>query len=216
MSAKGKIARLPFDVRQELNQRKRDGAADVELLLWLNSLQSVKQALKRCDFGGVEHRAEILPANLSEYFRAGGPYEEWLREESDVEKVERKAELAMRLAEKAGGGMVSKPMLAILAGNLGMALENIQPDDLAAVAKAMTSVGIAEASVIRAQTDRERLAVQRDSIALDQEKFRYQVARDALRLFDDVRAREIAEGGGSHEDRIQKLLAYMEAKEKEE
>jgi len=115
MSAKGKIARLPFTVRQELNERKRDGAADVELLLWLNSLKAVKQALARCNFGGVEHRAEILPANLSEYFRAGGPYEEWLAEETKVEGVERKAELALRLAEKAGGGMVSKPMLSILA-----------------------------------------------------------------------------------------------------
>lgn len=216
MSAKGKIARLPYNIRQELNRRHRDGAPDVELLRWLNGLSEVRKALESASFGGVEHRAEILPANLSEHFRPGGPYDAWLKEETQVEQVERTAELAMRLAEKAGGGMVSKPMLAILAGNLGLALEHAGEDGVGDLAKALTAVAQAEAGVYRAQTDRERLAVQAQATALDKEKFRYQVARDALRLFDDAAAREIAEGGGSHEERIEKLLAYMEAKEREE
>jgi hypothetical protein len=215
MSAKGKIARLPYEVRQELNDRKRDGAADVDLIKWLNGLPSVKAALKKCDFGGSDHRLEILPANLSEYFRSDGPYEQWLKEETQVQHIERTAELAMRLAEKSGG-VVSKPLLAILAGRISQVLESADESERAELSKALTAVASAEANVYRAQTDRDRLTMQQKTVDLEKEKFRYQVARDALKIIDDVKAREIAEGGGSHEDKIQKLLAYMEAKEKEE
>lgn len=215
MSAKGKMARLPFAVRQELNRRHRDGVSDVALMTWLNSLPEVKKALENSDFGGVEHRVEILGANMTDYFRPGGPYDAWLREEADVEHVERTTELSLRLAEKAGG-MVSKPMLAILAGRISQAMRSANEEDQADLAKALTAVAQAESSVYRAQTDRDRLAVQAQTVSLDAKKFKYQVAKDALRLFDDVKAREIAQGGGSHEEKIEKLLAYMEAKEKEE
>ncbi|MFA6271431.1 MAG: hypothetical protein WC657_09595 [Candidatus Paceibacterota bacterium] len=215
MSAKGKISRLPFEVRQELNRRHRDGASDVACMAWLNSLPAVKAALKDSRFGGVEHRAEISGQNLSDYFRKDGPYDEWLKGEAEVEHIQKTSELAMRLAEKAGG-VVSKPLLAILAGRISQALESASSDDQAELIKALSAVAGAEANVYRAQTDRDRLAMQVQTVSLDKEKFRYQVARDALRLFDDAKAREIAEGGGSHEDRIGKLLAYMEAKEKEE
>lgn len=214
MSAKGKIARLPFEIRQELCRRHRDGSPDVDLLTWLNGLPGVKSALNKCDFGGVDHRPEILAANLSDFFRPGGTYDAWLKAEAEVEHVERNSELALRLAEKSGG-MVSKPLLAILAGRISQAMDGAREIDQAELAKALTAVAAAESGVLRAQTDRDRLAVQLQTVSLDKEKFRYQVARDALRLFDDGKAREIAEGGGSHEERIQKLLAYMEAKEKE-
>ena len=51
---------------------------------------------------------------------------------------------------------------------------------------------------------------------LEEGKFRYLVARDALKLFEDKRARQIAEGTGSREEKIQKLLEFMEKAEQEE
>ncbi|MEZ0276468.1 MAG: hypothetical protein ACAH88_16280, partial [Roseimicrobium sp.] len=50
-SRAGKIARLPFAVREELNRRMEDGEAGVKVLEWLNGLPEV-QAILRAEFGG--------------------------------------------------------------------------------------------------------------------------------------------------------------------
>jgi len=215
MSAKGKISRLPASIRKQLNERIRDGVADVEIIPWLNALPDVKRILSESDFGGKDHNPEITAQNLSEYRRDGGPYMQWLRDEAEIEGTERRAELALKLAEKTGG-MVSKPMIAIWAGRIGKALDDVASEDQGALLKALTGMAIAEAGIYRAQTDRERLAVQSQATALDKDKFRYQVAKDALKLFEDKAARSIAEGKGSREEKIQQLLAFMEKAEKEE
>jgi hypothetical protein len=215
MSAKGKISRIPATIRKQLNERIRDGVADVDILPWLNALPDVKRVLADSDFGGKEHNPEISAQNLSEYRREGGPYLQWLRDEIEVDGAERRAELAMRLAEKTGG-MVSKPLLAIWAGRIGKALDDVASEDQGALLKALTGMAIAEAGIYRAQTDRDRLAVQTQTASLEKDKFRYQVAKDALTLFEDKQARSIAEGKGSREEKIQQLLAFMEKAEKEE
>jgi hypothetical protein len=216
MSAKGKISRLPFEIRKELNSRIRDGVPDVDILTWLNGLPEVRKTLEACDFGGgKEHRPEISSQNVSEYRRAGGPYEEWLAGEADVERMRRSTEMALRLAETSGG-MVSKPLIAILAGKIDQAMDGASDEERSGLAKALTAVAGAEADMYRAMTDRERLQVQKTSMDLQRRKFRYAVCRDALRLFEDERARAIAEGKGGREEKIQQLLTFMEKAEKED
>jgi hypothetical protein len=70
----GKIARLPREVRQELNQRLEQSEPSPQLLEWLNALPEVKKVL-RDDFDGVP----ISKQNLSQW-RQGG-FEEWLARE---------------------------------------------------------------------------------------------------------------------------------------
>ena len=41
----GKIARLPHDIREQLNQRLFNGALGPELMNWLNALPEVQQVL---------------------------------------------------------------------------------------------------------------------------------------------------------------------------
>ena len=53
MTRTGKIARLPQDVRDELNQRLENGEPGAELLAWLNSLPDTKRMLA-ARFGGHE------------------------------------------------------------------------------------------------------------------------------------------------------------------
>jgi len=45
MARIGKIARLPGDIRAQLNTRLQDGAEGKEIVLWLNSLPEVKEVL---------------------------------------------------------------------------------------------------------------------------------------------------------------------------
>jgi hypothetical protein len=70
MTRNGKIARLPREIRDQLNRRLQDGEPGVRLVEWLNGLEPVRQILAQ-DFGG----REISEQNLSEWKQGG--YEEW-------------------------------------------------------------------------------------------------------------------------------------------
>jgi len=70
MARRGKIARLPKEVREELNQRLQNGEAAAPLVEWLNGLPTVQEVLKT-QFEGNP----VSEQNLSEW-RNGG-YREW-------------------------------------------------------------------------------------------------------------------------------------------
>jgi hypothetical protein len=65
-SRNGKIARLPAEIRQELNQRLERSEPSTQLLPWLNALPEVQQVLRE-EFEGVP----INKQNLSQWRRGG-------------------------------------------------------------------------------------------------------------------------------------------------
>ena len=71
MARNGKIARLPRDIRAQLNNRLQDGAGGAQILPWLNSLPEVKRTLAE----NFDTRP-INKQNLSDW-RLGG-FQEWL------------------------------------------------------------------------------------------------------------------------------------------
>ena len=78
----GKIARLPWGVRERLNRRLQDGEQGPKLLAWLNGLPEVRAALEEM----FEGRA-ITAQNLTQW-RKGG-YREWRAQEDAKEMAER-------------------------------------------------------------------------------------------------------------------------------
>jgi hypothetical protein len=68
---RGKIARLPLAIREELNTRLRNGEVGKDLLLWLNGLAPVLEVLA-AQFKGKP----VAPCNLSEWKKGG--YADWL------------------------------------------------------------------------------------------------------------------------------------------
>src|ERR1039458_7412584 len=74
MARNGKIARLPRNIRAQLNTRLQDGHDGKQIVQWLNSLPQVKEVLAQ-RFDG----RPINEQNLSDW-RQGG-YEEWLAHE---------------------------------------------------------------------------------------------------------------------------------------
>ena len=80
--AQGKIARLPHQIREQLNVRMRNAEKAKPLLQWLNSLPEV-QAVLATEFGGVP----ILKQNLSQYRKRG--YRDWLSQQETLAKVQR-------------------------------------------------------------------------------------------------------------------------------
>jgi hypothetical protein len=78
MARIGRIARLPHEVREELNRRLRGGEKARRLVPWLNSLPAV-QAVLKAEFAGRGIREQ----NISEW-RKGG-YRDWLAQQVALE-----------------------------------------------------------------------------------------------------------------------------------
>src|SRR5882757_7407000 len=91
----GKIARLPNDIREELNRRLFNGAMGPELLAWLNQLPAVKEVLSQF-FNG----APVNRQNLSDW-RQGG-YQDWLRHQERELRIQRIAEQGRQLTKAEG------------------------------------------------------------------------------------------------------------------
>jgi hypothetical protein len=77
-SRRGKIARLPREVREQLNRRLANGERGKLLVAWLNGLAEV-QAVLTAEFGGNAIREQ----NLSEWKQGG--YPDWLRQQEALE-----------------------------------------------------------------------------------------------------------------------------------
>jgi len=123
MTRTGKIARLPCDLRDELNHRLQDGEPGARILGWLNALPSVA-ALLAAEFGGVGLNAQ----NLSNW-RQGG-YQYWLKQQARRQSVRELTENAAELATDAGGVDLSHHLSAVLVAELAASAR----DALAAVA----------------------------------------------------------------------------------
>src|SRR5208282_6283402 len=81
MAAQGKIARLPHEIREQLNVRMRNAEKAKPLLQWLNSLPE-DQAVLAAQFDGVP----ILKQNLSQYRKRG--YRDWLNQQEALAQVQ--------------------------------------------------------------------------------------------------------------------------------
>jgi hypothetical protein len=207
MSAKGKIGRLPFAIRQQLNARMRDGEADVEILPWLNGLPEVKAALKDARFGGAKQTASAISAqNLSEY-RARA-YVTWLSEQDKVDRIKAMAEFSMRLADAAGGD-VNSPAVSIAAGKIMEALELADGEDLLAMSETLAKLNKSEADKTRARTDQGRLEVQRDALALEHQKFERQTSELFLKWYGNKKAEEIINSKTDKDSKIDQIRQLM-------
>lgn len=114
MTRNGKIARLPRDIRDQLNRRLDEGEPGVRLVDWLNGLEQVRQVLAQ-DFGG----REINEQNLSEW-KAGG-YQDW---QARQEMLAQSRELAADARELAAAteGRLTDHLATVLAARYAGAL----------------------------------------------------------------------------------------------
>ncbi len=162
----GKIARLPHEVREELNRRLRDGEEGRRLLEWLNSLPEVRAVLE-ADFGGEP----IVKQNLSEYRKRG--YREWLDQQESLAEVRRvlgegKLEQAApgTLSERFGAWIAARYMLA--AGRLKEASAGEEPDWrlLRQLCQDVATLRRADHHATRLEMERERIKVGREQVEI--------------------------------------------------
>lgn len=215
----GKIARLPFAIREEVNRRLRDGELSPKILAWLHSLPEVLAVLD-------EHFREepISAQNLSEW-RAGG-FKEWLARHEQVDRTKELSAYGLRLA-KENMGEASDGAAAILGGQFLEIFEALdvegqrellkaEPKSFPDLVAAFARIEAARAKKETVRQNQKKLEQNDEVIALNRQKVeleRVKVERSTCELFlkfyANRKAAEIAEGKGKKEVKIEQLRLLM-------
>ncbi len=167
---RSKIGRLPFAIRNELNERIRDGAPGPELLAWLNGLRETKKILREMKSGPVNAQ------NLTDWRSSG--YNDWLEDQKDADRIRRLAEVSQTLAS-ASGGNVASVGCNIAAAKIMDALESAEDDKIAELSKALDRLRAGENAAQKVALAEEKNAIQKEQLELSRAKFE----RDTARLF---------------------------------
>jgi len=155
----GKIARLPFELREQLNQRLLDGEPGKTLIAWLNSLPEV-QAILATQFNGYAIREQ----NLSEW-RKGG-YLAWLQEKQTRQDLTAFVEKSAGLQKSAKDGL-TEPLAFYLAARAALELQRLESvPDSEEKAKAIKALTATVVSLRRGDLERERLRLQAERYGL--------------------------------------------------
>ncbi|RME68568.1 MAG: hypothetical protein D6781_10660 [Verrucomicrobia bacterium] len=198
---KGKIARLPAPIREEVNRRLLDGQPASQILPWLNSQAAVLRVLEAF-FAGEP----ITPQNLSEW-RQGG-YRDWLARRERLTHLKELAGYAAQLGAAAGGSLTDGSA-AIIGGKILEALENATAEDITGLTKALVALRASDLEARRAD-QRDRLLAQRErAVALAEQQFQVKTCEAFLQWFENKRAREIAESQSASEVKIDELRRLM-------
>ena len=167
---RSKIGRLPFAIRNELNERIRDGAQGSDLLIWLNGLKETKKILR-------ELKSSIVNAqNLTDWRSTG--YKDWLEDQNDADRIRRLAEVSQTLAAAAGGN-VAGIGCSIATAKIMDALESADDDKIADLSTALVKLRASENAAQKVALAEEKNAIQKEQLELNRAKFE----RDTTRLF---------------------------------
>ena len=167
---RSKIGRLPFAVRNELNERIRDGAQGAELLDWLNGLKETKKVLREMKSGPVNAQ------NLTDWRSSG--YNDWLEDQKDADRIRRLAEVSQTLAAAAGGN-VAGIGCSIATAKIMDALESADDDKIADLSTALVKLRAGENAAQKVALAEEKNALAKEQLELSRAKFE----RDTTRLF---------------------------------
>ena len=167
---RSKIGRLPFAVRNELNERIRDGAQGSDLLDWLNGLKETKKILREMKSDAVNAQ------NLTDWRSTG--YKDWLDDQADADRFRRLAEVSHTLATAAGGSAAGVAC-NIATAKIMDALEGADEDKIADLTRALAALRSGENAAQKVALAEEKNAIQKEQLELSRAKFE----RDTARLF---------------------------------
>ena len=195
MARIGKIARLPRDIRAQLNSRLQDGHEGKTIVTWLNSLPQVKRLLAK-NFNG----RPVTESNLSDW-RQGG-YEEWLAHQDMLVQAEELAANRRELEAIAPGRSLTDHLTNAVSFRFGaiLAAQGLEFDDaarqqlriLGRLCQAVVKLRRSEQNAARLKMEGERWDLARQQIVEDKAEAVKQKQRDALtaRFWGELRKGE--------------------------
>lgn len=186
MARNGKIARLPREIRDELNRRLHSGGQGGPLLAWLNALPEVAAVMAR-EFGGNP----VSKQNLCEW-RAGG-FAEW---QARQETLEQARELAADAAEitAATDGKLTDHLATVLAVRYASALSGWNGEVTEEFRKKLRALrGLCQDIVELRRGDHSgaRLQMEQERLAREREKTEEEVVAHFQRWLKNPEVRDL-------------------------
>jgi hypothetical protein len=156
----GKIGRLPFDVREQLNHRLFNGQSGREILIWLNSLPAVRAVLNaQCN--GIPVNA----FNLTHWRQTG--YQQWLRIRNAADTpAENAGDAPESTGQTATDALVNKAFQKVLEHLQTADLSRIKPTELFQCAGAALNLLKAQQSATRTHLAGQDLRLRELQLAL--------------------------------------------------
>jgi hypothetical protein len=185
MTRTGKIARLPRELREQLNRRLHDGEPGTQLVVWLNSLPEAQAILAR-EFGA---RA-ISEQNLSEWNQGG--YRDWLARQDALTQVRELAADAGELARATDGALVEH-LATILAARYAAALADWQGEPTAESRRqfrALRSLCQDIVELRRGDHSAARLRIEQERLARDRQQTEDEVVEHFKRWARNPKVRD--------------------------
>ena len=192
----GKIARLPYKIREKLNRRIRNNERSRDILPWLNELPAVKKVLA-LQFDGKP----INSQNFSQWRKNG--YTLWLQRQEEVDEIQRLAEDAKDFARVADGNL-ARGTASVAAAKILKMLHAIPPgqgsiNDLTKISFAISALLNADQNQVRLEHEETRLFQGNERLVLSWDKFlrdRVETAQRALNdaICKDIQAADIDNG----------------------
>lgn len=183
----GKIARLPYLIRERLNHRLLNGQSAAIVLPWLNGKAAVKEILA-AQFAG----APVNPQNLSGWRRTG--YQQWLKANAPILKIKNRSRYARKLS-RADAGLIHGAT-AIAADKLlefleSPAAQNLSLDDLIKLSNAIKPLINADHTRTRLKQGDTRLDLEDQRAELRWDIHQRDVVAIAQRVLTDDHAKAI-------------------------
>ena len=198
---RSKIGRLPFAIRNELNERIRDGVCGPEILAWLNGLPSTRKIIRELKSG------DINAQNLTDWRSSG--YRDWIDDQSQADRIRRLAEISQTLASAAGGNAAGVGC-NIATAKIMDALESADEEQVADLAKALVQLRAGENAAQKVALAEEKNAIQKEQLELSRAKFERDTARLFVKWAQNKDALSIATdrklGGDEKTERLGRLM----------
>ena len=165
MTRKGKIARLPQPIREQINRRLQNGEEGKQIAEWLNGLPEVIAVLA-AEFDGQP----ISDVNLSNW-KLGG-YRDWEAQQEALEAVCRFGGDAAELSQAAGGQLADQ-LAVCLTARIAVALQRPPADgaDPAEQLRLLRELCADLVALRKGDHNAQRLRIEREKLDLDLKKY---------------------------------------------
>lgn len=163
MSRNGKIARLPGQIREEIDRRLYDGQDGRQILHWLNSVDEVKAVLAE-KFDG----RPITKGNLFEW-RQGG-HRDWQAQQATLAAVDRLMSEGLELDKVAKNALADKLAVWLLGRYIVVTRKLIENENDPAAWKLLREICHDVVTLRRGDHGAEWLRIEQERLVLQQRK----------------------------------------------
>ena len=178
----GKIARLPFNVREQLCRMLRDGQTAKQINDWLRT-----KGVPGVPFSDVNFTS----------WRKGG-YLDWLAEEERNDQIRARSESIRRKLEAGGLSVIDEGIY-----ELAQILTDAAKDGTANVEKAAGAIVGLKLAVVedgRLELDHKKVEQRDAALALQRDKFRWSVAEKIIKFAQDAKVQQIVGKAGATQE----------------